>query len=662
MQYSHSFHNHLIKSVILRTLSPLLSFAAIWIGVASLCGQNLIQNGDFEAQPYAPSTAITNWTVSGTGAVHEINEGFTTPTHAAALNIGGDSQGTIISQTFPTAPGELYRVDFDSGIFGQRTGSPLQLNVQVTGSATLINDTVTPPDAFTNDTTAVVFRHYYYSFTANSNLTTIQFSDIGLGNQAADTMVDTVSVAPEENLLVNGGFETGPFDTLGSVSGWTVDGNGNIADRSQQGSAGGSYAAAFSAGADSQGDTLSQTFATTVGKVYILDFYAGVYGVPDNGANLQLEVQVLGAGTIMDQPITPPVQGTFDPTLVRFQHFQFAFTANSTATTLRFTDIGLGNKTADVMLDTVSVAPEPTQLVNGDFETEPYESFSITGWTVSGTGRIEEKMQGATTPTHSAAFGTGGNFQGSILSQSFPTIIGRQYSLDFDSGVFGMPTSMEQMQIQLLGTGTLLTSTITPPVAFTYNPSAMIFKHYHLLFIANTNTTALQFQDIGTGNASADPEIDTVSVALQPAWTFARWQASHFSQSQLNNPNVSGWSADPDRDGIRNGLEYFFNTDPLLGIRLADAASLPQVSITTAGASRYLTFTYRRPVAWSGKPEIVAVSDNLASWDETGSQIEQVSGPTPTGDGFTESITVRLKTPINQGPIPRKFLRLELTQ
>jgi hypothetical protein len=218
------------------------------------------------------------------------------------------------------------------------------------------------------------------------------------------------------------------------------------------------------------------------------------------------------------------------------------------------------------------------------------------------------------------------------------------------------------MQVQLLGNGAVLDQTITPPDAFTFDPGAVVFQHYHFTFTANTGSTVLQFQDIGTGNSAADPLIDTVSVQLQPPPTFAHWQTTHFNQMQLTDTNVSGWIADPDLDGIRNGFEYFFNTDPLAGIPLADTAALPRLSITTSGPSRYLTFTYRRPIAFAGTPEVVAVSDDLVSWDETGTQIEQVSGPTPTGDGFTEMVTVRLKTPINQGPIPKKFLRLELSQ
>jgi len=109
-------------------------------------------------------------------------------------------------------------------------------------------------------------------------------------------------------------------------------------------------------------------------------------------------------------------------------------------------------------------------------------------------------------------------------------------------------------------------------------------------------------------------------------------------------------------------LEYFSNTDPLAGTPTGQAGNLPRISVTTSGPSTYLTLTYHRLIGWSGNPEVIEVSDDLITWDSTQTQIEQVGTPTLAGDGLTEIVTVRLTTPINQGPIPRKFLRIALTQ
>src|SRR5206468_3750835 len=100
--------------------------------------------------------------------------------------------------------------------------------------------------------------------------------------------------------LANTNFETGPFGTDGTVSGWIVAGNHRVADNAGEGTTGGTHAAALSSGADSQGDTLAQAFTTVVGGVYSLDFDAGIFG-KRSGAALQVQVQVTGSGSLLNQ-------------------------------------------------------------------------------------------------------------------------------------------------------------------------------------------------------------------------------------------------------------------------------------------------------------------------------------------------------------------------
>ena len=154
--------------------------------------------------------------------------------------------------------------------------------------------------------------------------------------------------------LNNANFETGPFNTVGTVSSWVV--NGNVGNTTE-GATSGTHSAALSAGTDSQGDTLSQSFISVVNQIYSVDFDAAVFGIPANGANLQVEVQALGTSTLLDQIITPPVAGSSNPNATSFTHYHFIFTADATVTTLRFTSIGLGNANADQIIDTVSVVP-----------------------------------------------------------------------------------------------------------------------------------------------------------------------------------------------------------------------------------------------------------------------------------------------------------------
>jgi hypothetical protein len=332
---------------------------------------------------------VTGWTVSGAAKI-QLEQAATSPTHGAGFNTGGDTQGTILSQGFITVGGQTYSVDFDVGIYGSKNGT-LQLRVQVNGNSSLLDQTVTPAYANTFTASAMTFTHYHYTFVADGSRATLQFSDIGLGNPYSDTILDTVSVvgptptptpsptptatptptptptptatpqptpipSPSALPLVNANFETGPFVSLGTITGWTFGGNAKGADLSE-GATSGTHGAALNAGGDFQGDTLSQTFGTIPGQVYSVDFDAGIFG--QETGTLQLRVQVKGTAVLLDQTVTPPYAGTYTPGAVIFQHYHYVFTSDTSTATLQFSDIGLGNGGADTIIDTVLVVGPP---------------------------------------------------------------------------------------------------------------------------------------------------------------------------------------------------------------------------------------------------------------------------------------------------------------
>src|SRR5438105_7841462 len=88
----------------LRAILLAAAVALFWVTPAH--AQNLILNGDFEAEPHDPDSPITNWAVSGAGHVHSAMEGATSGSFCAALSIGSDSQGNVLSQTSATSPGQ----------------------------------------------------------------------------------------------------------------------------------------------------------------------------------------------------------------------------------------------------------------------------------------------------------------------------------------------------------------------------------------------------------------------------------------------------------------------------------------------------------------------------------------------------------------------------
>ncbi len=133
-------------------------FAAIFLLSGALVGrgQNLLINGDFETGPFNTTGVVSGWMVAGSAADVD-GQGFTSATHAGALSVGGDTQGDSLSQTFATMSGTLYTLEFDAGIFGVRSGPPLQLQIQIFGTGVLLDQTVTPPE--NNSFNPAPFQH-----------------------------------------------------------------------------------------------------------------------------------------------------------------------------------------------------------------------------------------------------------------------------------------------------------------------------------------------------------------------------------------------------------------------------------------------------------------------------------------------------------------------
>ena len=69
--------------------------------------------------------------------------------------------------------------------------------------------------------------------------------------------------------------------------------------------------------------------------------------------------------------------------------------------------------------------------------------------------------------------------------------------------------------MQVLGTGTLLDQTVTPPDANTFVPSLVTLQHFQFTFTADSTTSTLKFTSIGPGNLAADQVVDTVVVTVQ---------------------------------------------------------------------------------------------------------------------------------------------------
>jgi len=110
-------------------------------------------------------------------------------------------------------------------------------------------------------------------------------------------------------------------------------------------------------------------------------------------------------------------------------------------------------------------------------------------------------------------------------------------------------------------------------------------------------------------------------------------------------------------DGIGLLMKYASGQNPLAD----SSATLPKISneVDSTDHLTYLTFKYLRRTDYPHLTYTVEVSNDLQSWN-SGSAYTSELGTTPTGDGVTELVTVRV-LPAIDGSQPLRVARLHLT-
>lgn len=149
-------------------------------------------------------------------------------------------------------------------------------------------------------------------------------------------------------------------------------------------------------------------------------------------------------------------------------------------------------------------------LTNGSFEA------GSTGWTTSGNFVVIDS-----TPPYLASNGNkllvfnGGQTQpNGLISQSFGTVPGQQYRLDYDMGILGLSGLQQRLGVQVTGTVNHIAQ-IESAVATGLSTTVWTPKSH--LFIADTTTTTLAFGDLSTSTNSVDLMLDRVRITAIPS-------------------------------------------------------------------------------------------------------------------------------------------------
>ncbi len=136
----------------------------------------------------------------------------------------------------------------------------------------------------------------------------------------------------------------------------------------------------------------------------------------------------------------------------------------------------------------------------------------------------------------------------------------------------------------------------------------------------------------------------------EPAITLAEWQAQEFTEAEQADAAISGLTADPDKDGLLNLAEYFFQTSPKSADTPAIEALQVRVGQESYGAIRY---TRRRGADMNVTLES---SRNLNDWQDASAQ--PVGAPANLGDG-RERLVIRDSRPASGDTGSYLRLRLE---
>ena len=241
----------------------------------------------------------------------------------------------------------------------------------------------------------------------------------------------------------------------------------------------------------------------------MLTFDVGAFStVTHNEQRLQVTVQ--GANGIL---VGPQIISVFAPgNGTAYVSETFNFVADGSSATLMFQDVSQTTASTDLMLDNIKV----TAAANGGFTNGSFES-GLTGWAASGNLNVDSSAPYvATDGTHLVVFNGGQTTPNGILSQTFSTTPGQNYSLAFDVGAFSAANQSQQtVQVSVLGSGnTALLAPQNISVSAPGNGTTWVAQSFN--FTANGTSTTITFQDLSQTTNNVDLVLDNVRVTARP--------------------------------------------------------------------------------------------------------------------------------------------------
>ena len=627
-------------------------------------------NGGFEND-------TAGWTITGSHFIVD-SDSIYTATNGVKLLVANGAQlapSAVISQSFPTTPGESYALDFDMGIVGA-TNTQQRLQINIAGNTTLISKLETINGIGANTSR---WLPKSFSFVANSATTTITFTDVSLSGNLVDLLLDNVriTIGTKRNLTFNTtrsspvSVSVSPPDINGDTVGTT---NFN---RSYKTGAILNISAPATAGADSfikwerngtEFSTNGTTSLTVDGNEYITAVYSS--GAAPLTRILTVNSTPVPAVSIMVSPSDNSGNGAGNTQFTRNYNNGAVvnITAPATSGGANFSkwqkngeDL-TSNATASVTMDSAHVltAVYTTGFVNGSFES------GFTGWTKAGsqeTVKVNSVIPG-TNGTTLVEFNSGNSALDGSLNQSFSTITGTTYTVTFDMGVLAYNTQQQKVQVSAVGASSLLSQTFA--LAGLGN-GKIAWSSKSVSFTANGTITTLTFRDQSLTGSGLDLLLDNVNVTspdvpITRVLTVSSTPATlvPIAISPSDNANLGSGNTQFSRN-YKNGTVvslsapisssgYSFSKWQKNG---ADLGTNTTVSVTM-DAAHTLTAVYTSPP--TGNSFINGSFENaLTGWSVTGSKDAVITDNLLSGTNGKTLLKFNSNNSLNDGMISQTF-------
>jgi hypothetical protein len=197
-----------------------------------------------------------------------------------------------------------------------------------TGVVTVANSTLIDFDSAASHSITV-------KATDQGGLAIIQAYTVSLSN-VNEAATAIVAAGPGANLVTNGSFES-------ALTGWTS--SGTVASGPSFNPSDGTTQAIFNTGGGANNGVLSQVITTVVGQTYtvLFDFTAAGATPPQT-----LRFEAIGSNTLVNSSIVTAAGNPVD-----HRTYAYTFVADSTSTTIRFSDIASNSASTDMVLDHV---------------------------------------------------------------------------------------------------------------------------------------------------------------------------------------------------------------------------------------------------------------------------------------------------------------------